>query len=134
MFLRSGPTGSVVPAGHFTCLLQIFIQSISDTIIEILQVYLCQFRTGVLSEFLFKIVIDILVVFIYEVLAAKIIEKFGLKKPIYEPTASYGHVGRDPYKATVMIRKEGKLVPELVQFFGWELLDSVDMVRKAFNL
>ena len=71
---------------------------------------------------------------LFDLRPAKIIEKFGLKKPIYEPTASYGHVGRDPYKATVMVRKEGKLVPELVQFFGWELLDSVDMIKEAFNL
>jgi hypothetical protein len=33
-----------------------------------------------------------------------------------------------------MVRKDGKLVPELVQFFGWELLDSVDMIREAFGL
>jgi S-adenosylmethionine synthetase len=71
---------------------------------------------------------------LFDLRPAKIIEKFGLKKPIYEPTASYGHVGRDPYKATVMIRKNGQLVPELVQFFGWELLDSVDMIKEAFGL
>jgi S-adenosylmethionine synthetase len=71
---------------------------------------------------------------LFDLRPAKIIEKFGLKKPIYEPTASYGHVGRDPYKATVMIRKNGQFVPELVQFFGWELLDSVDMIKEAFNL
>ena len=71
---------------------------------------------------------------LFDLRPAKIIEKFGLKKPIYEPTASYGHVGRDPYKATVMVRKEGKFVPELVQFFGWELLDSVDMIKEAFGL
>jgi S-adenosylmethionine synthetase len=71
---------------------------------------------------------------LFDLRPAKIIEKFGLKKPIYEPTASYGHVGRDPYKATVMVRKDGKFVPELVQFFGWELLDSVDMIKSAFGL
>ena len=71
---------------------------------------------------------------LFDLRPAKIIEKFGLKKPIYEPTASYGHVGRDPYKATVSIRRDGKYVQELVQFFGWELLDSVDMIKKAFNL
>ena len=71
---------------------------------------------------------------LFDLRPAKIIEKFGLKKPIYEPTASYGHVGRDPYKATVMIRKNGQLVPELVQFFGWELLDSVETIKTAFGL
>ena len=71
---------------------------------------------------------------LFDLRPAKIIEKFGLKKPIYEPTASYGHVGRDPYKASVAIRRDGKYVQELVQFFGWELLDSVDMIKAAFNL
>jgi hypothetical protein len=33
-----------------------------------------------------------------------------------------------------MVRKDGQFVPELVQFFGWELLDSVDMIREAFSL
>ena len=71
---------------------------------------------------------------LFDLRPAKIIEKFGLKKPIYEPTASYGHVGRDPYKATVMVKRDGKFVQELVQFFGWELLDSVDMIKEAFGL
>ena len=71
---------------------------------------------------------------LFDLRPAKIIEKFNLKKPIYEPTASYGHVGRDPYKASVAIRKDGKLVQELVQFFGWELLDSVDMIKESFGL
>ncbi len=71
---------------------------------------------------------------LFDLRPAKIIEKFGLKKPIYEPTASYGHVGRDPYKATVTVRRDGKDVQELVQFFGWELLDSVDMIKEAFGL
>ena len=71
---------------------------------------------------------------LFDLRPAKIIEKFGLKKPIYEPTASYGHVGRTPYKASVAIRRNGKYEQELVQCFGWELLDSVDMIREAFGL
>ncbi|MBO5118449.1 methionine adenosyltransferase domain-containing protein, partial [Methanocorpusculum sp.] len=71
---------------------------------------------------------------LFDLRPAKIIEKFGLKKPIYEPTASYGHVGRTPYKESVTLVKGGKKVTELVQFFGWELLDSVDMVKAAFGL
>ncbi|MDE5703637.1 MAG: methionine adenosyltransferase domain-containing protein, partial [Bacteroidales bacterium] len=30
-----------------------------------------------------------------------IVERFGLKNPIFKPTASYGHFGRDPYEKTV---------------------------------
>ena len=38
---------------------------------------------------------------IFDLRPAKIIEKFQLKNPIYEPTASYGHVGRKPYTKSV---------------------------------
>ena len=71
---------------------------------------------------------------LFDLRPAKIIEKFGLKKPIYEPTASYGHVGRTPYKESVTLVRGGKKVTEVVQFFGWELLDSVDMIKAAFGL
>jgi len=71
---------------------------------------------------------------IFDLRPAKIIEKFQLKKPIYEPTAAYGHVGRKPYKDYVDIIRHGKKTQEFVQFFGWELLDSVDMIKHAFGL
>ena len=71
---------------------------------------------------------------IFDLRPARIIEKFQLKKPIYEPTAAYGHVGRKPYKDFVEIRHGGVRAQEFVQFFGWELLDSVDLVRTEFNL
>lgn len=71
---------------------------------------------------------------LFDLRPAKIIEKFGLKNPIYEPTASYGHVGRDPYKESVTLIRNGKKVQQYVQFFGWELLDSVDMIKESFGL
>ncbi len=71
---------------------------------------------------------------LFDLRPAKIIEKFNLKKPIYEPTAAYGHVGRKPYKAYVDIIRHGKRSQEFVQFFGWELLDAVPTVKAAFGL
>ena len=71
---------------------------------------------------------------LFDLRPAKIIEKFGLKKPIYEPTAAYGHVGRKPYKETVTFLRNSVKSTELVQFFGWELLDSVDTIKTAFEL
>ena len=59
---------------------------------------------------------------LFDLRPAAIIRKFGLKNPIYEPCAAYGHMGRTPY------------VKDGVQFFGWELLDSVDMIKEAFGL
>ena len=71
---------------------------------------------------------------IFDLRPAKIIEKFQLKNPIYEPTASYGHVGRKPYTKSVKVIRYGKEVNKVLQFFGWELLDSVDKVKTAFGL
>lgn len=71
---------------------------------------------------------------LFDLRPAKIIEKFGLKNPIYLPTATYGHMGRKPYKDKVTVYEGGSPVQKEVQFFGWELLDSVDAIRKAFVL
>lgn len=71
---------------------------------------------------------------IFDLRPAKIIEKFQLKNPIYEPTASYGHVGRKPYTKSVKVVRDGKQAEKVLQFFGWELLDSVPKVKEAFGL
>ncbi len=71
---------------------------------------------------------------IFDLRPAKIIEKFQLKNPIYEPTASYGHMGRKPYTKTVTLIRDGKEVRRPIRFFGWEDLDSVDKIKAAFNL
>ncbi|MBQ9418631.1 MAG: methionine adenosyltransferase [Bacteroidales bacterium] len=63
-----------------------------------------------------------------------IVERFGLKNPIFRPTAAYGHMGRDPYEQEVTVYKAGKPVVKKVQFFGWEKLDMVEPIRKEFNL
>jgi S-adenosylmethionine synthetase len=55
-----------------------------------------------------------------------IIERFQLKNPIYQPTASYGHFGRDWYEDEV----NGKTVT----FFPWEKLDYVEVIKKEFGL
>lgn len=71
---------------------------------------------------------------LFDLRPAKIVEKFGLTYPIFEATAAYGHMGRTPYKKEVEIIENGKSVTKEVQFFGWELLDRVDDIKKAFAL
>lgn len=71
---------------------------------------------------------------LFDLRPAAIIRKFELKNPIYEPTAAYGHFGRKPYTKTVKVGKPGHQADKLVQFFGWEKLDAVDAIKKAFNL
>lgn len=63
-----------------------------------------------------------------------IVERFGLKNPIFEETAAYGHIGRDPFTRKVNVLQNGKMVKKEVQFFGWEKLDYVDKIKKAFQL
>jgi S-adenosylmethionine synthetase len=63
-----------------------------------------------------------------------IVERFGLKNPIFRPTAAYGHMGRDPYEAEVTVYKNDKPQKKKVQFFGWEKLDMVDAIKKEFKI
>jgi S-adenosylmethionine synthetase len=65
---------------------------------------------------------------------AKIIEKFSLKNPIYEVTASYGHMGRDPFVKEVEVMEQGVKKIKEIQFFGWEKLDSTDKIRDIFGM
>ena len=65
----------------------------------------------------------------FDLRPAAIIAKFGLRNPIFEPTAAYGHFGRTPYKAPVELVRGGKKITEELQFFGWELLDSVELCK-----
>ena len=67
---------------------------------------------------------------LFDLRPAAIIRKFQLKNPIYAPTAAYGHMGRKPYTQAVTVQGE----PRIVQFFGWELLDSVPKLKEAFGL
>lgn len=73
-----------------------------------------------------------------------IIERFQLKNPIYERTASYGHFGRDSYEEEVEVGYKEGTYPRTVDgveknfkkvvFFGWERLDYVDKIKQKFNL
>ncbi len=71
---------------------------------------------------------------LFDLRPAAIIRKFELKNPIYEPTAAYGHFGRKPYTKAVKVGKPGRQTDRIVQFFGWEKLDSVDEIKKSFGI
>lgn len=71
---------------------------------------------------------------LFDLRPAAIIARFGLQNPIYEPTASYGHFGKKAYKEKVKLIRDGREIEEEIQFFGWELLDSVSEIKGAFNL
>ena len=59
---------------------------------------------------------------LFDLRPAAIVRRFGLKAPIYEPTAAYGHMGRTPF------------VRDGLQFFGWEKLDAVPLIKESFGI
>ncbi len=62
-------------------------------------------------------------------------QRLKLRNPIYEETAAYGHMGRQPRKVVKRyesLYQETKVVE--VELFTWEKLDYVDCIRQAFNL
>ena len=63
-----------------------------------------------------------------------IVRRFGLKNPIFEATASYGHFGNRPYTKTVTCYEGGKAVEREVEFFGWEKLDMIEPIKEALGL
>lgn len=71
---------------------------------------------------------------IFDLRPAAIIKRFGLKNPIFSETASYGHVGRIPGKVTVKVGTNGKAKKKTFETFGWEKLDKVAAIKKAFKL
>jgi S-adenosylmethionine synthetase len=76
-----------------------------------------------------------------------IIQRFGLKNPIFLPTASYGHFGRDyevknvevyygvpDSKPKAAVGNGKKVYTKKVEFFAWEKLDYVNKIKKAFKI
>ena len=73
-----------------------------------------------------------------------IIKRLGLKNPIFGPTASYGHFGRESYKKEVEVfykdedtygsiyENEEIKTYKMVEFFTWEKLDYVDKIKEIF--
>ena len=76
---------------------------------------------------------------IFDMRPAAIVKRFGLKNPIFEETAAYGHMGRDFKTAKVKIIEGNngyseKSIQKDVEFFAWEKLDYVDKIKSAFGI
>lgn len=83
---------------------------------------------------------------IFDMRPKAIIERLGLRNPIFSDTAAYGHMGRNAYTKEVEVNfvrlKETDSVKEEVrkkeliefEFFTWEKLDYVDKIKQAFGL
>jgi S-adenosylmethionine synthetase len=82
---------------------------------------------------------------IFDLRPYAIIERFGLKNPIFQKTASYGHFGRTNYIQEVEVNYKNKDTTtrkingkekyfKKVEFFAWEKLDYVAKIKKEFGL
>lgn len=71
---------------------------------------------------------------LFDLRPASIISRFGLTNPIFRETAAYGHFGRTPFVRRVEMMRDGVVQAQDVEFFGWEKLDSVDLIRGEFGL
>ena len=71
---------------------------------------------------------------LFDLRPASIVRRYGLKNPIFEATASYGHFGNRPYKKSVKVWENGVEVEREIEFFGWERLDAVEQIQKEFGL
>ncbi len=74
-----------------------------------------------------------------------IVNRFGLKNPIFNKTATYGHFGRDPFTEEIEVfYKDNDVYSKIIdgkernfkkiEFFTWEKLDYVDVLKKEFGL
>jgi S-adenosylmethionine synthetase len=62
-------------------------------------------------------------------------KRLKLRNPIYQETASYGHMGRkNEIKTKTFKTPEGRVKTMKVELFTWEKLDYVKPVKKAFGI
>ncbi|MEL6534129.1 MAG: methionine adenosyltransferase [Bacteroidota bacterium] len=83
---------------------------------------------------------------IFDMRPKALIDRLGLKNPIFSETAAYGHMGRESYTKAVEVNvvsvtEENGVKTEVrrkemrdLEFFTWEKLDYVDQVKAAFGL
>ena len=64
-------------------------------------------------------------------------DRLKLRMPIYEETAAYGHMGRQPQVVKKCYHSAYNTVSDIeieVELFTWEKLDYVEKIKKAFGL
>ena len=62
-------------------------------------------------------------------------QELKLRNPIYEETAAYGHMGREPKVVSKHFKSNyGDECVVRVELFTWEKLDKVDVLKAAFGL
>ena len=71
---------------------------------------------------------------LFDLRPAAIVKRFGLKNPIFEATASYGHFGNRPNTKVEKVWENGVETEREIELFGWEKLDAVEQIKREFGL
>ena len=62
-------------------------------------------------------------------------KRLKLREPIYQETASYGHMGKEPKLVKKkFIDKFGNSIEKTVELYTWEKLDYIDKLKLEFNI
>ncbi|MDQ1097956.1 MULTISPECIES: methionine adenosyltransferase [Chryseobacterium] len=63
-------------------------------------------------------------------------QNLKLRNPIYQETASYGHMGKEYYKGDKTFNKghKNEITLKDLEFFTWEKLDKVEEIKAAFGI
>lgn len=63
-------------------------------------------------------------------------QNLKLRNPIYQETASYGHMGKEHYIASKTFNKghKNELTLDNLEFFTWEKLDKVEEIKASFGI
>lgn len=72
---------------------------------------------------------------IFDLRPKAIEDNLKLRNPMYEETASYGHLGRTPEVVTkTFTTSDGTIITKEVELFTWEKLDRVADIKSTFGL
>ena len=72
---------------------------------------------------------------LFDMRPAAIEQRLKLRNPIYEETAAYGHMGREPKVISKHFSSHYDLERFIrVELFTWEKLDYVEILRQAFAI
>ena len=72
---------------------------------------------------------------IFDLRPKAIEDRLKLRNPIYQETAAYGHMGREPQVITKRFKSRYEGDKDVtVELFTWEKLDYVDKVKTAFGI
>ncbi len=95
-------------------------------VVEPVSIMVSTFGTGAVSD---DAIVDA-VRAVFDLTPRGISEALELRKPIYSPTAAYGHFGRAPQDVTHTVYRDGKPQTQTNPGFTWERTDKADALRR----